>query len=59
MNVFLFTDRPEKAFTECRALIRSERIASGLSAAYRDIESGTDLYVRLWPREVIEPFTLM
>ena len=47
MNIFIYTDNPTKAFEECRALIRSARIAERLAAAYRDREG--DEYVRLWP----------
>ena len=32
MNIFIFTDKPEKAFEECRSLIRSSRLVSGLSS---------------------------
>ena len=37
MNIFLFTDKPQRALDECRALIRSARIAEHLSAGYRDL----------------------
>ena len=59
MNIFVLTDRPAKAFAECRALIRSRRIEAGLSAAYFAINSEDRSYVRLWPLESVEPFLVM
>jgi hypothetical protein len=56
MNIFVFTDKPQKALDECRSLIRSSRIASGLFAAYRDRER--DEYTRLWPVGSTDPFAV-
>ena len=59
MNIFVLTDLPAKAFAECRALIRSERIHTGLSAAYFTINSEDRSYVRLWPLHSVEPFLVL
>ncbi len=56
MNIFVLTDKPEKAFEACRALIRSARISSGLAAGYRET-SGNE-YVRLWPADSSERFEI-
>jgi hypothetical protein len=56
MNIFIFTDNPEKAFSECRSLIRSSRLVSGLSAAYRPIDG--EEYVRLWPEGSTDSFVI-
>jgi hypothetical protein len=54
MNIFVFTDKPQKALEECRSLIRSARIAERLSAAFRERDG--EEYTRLWPVESTEPF---
>lgn len=56
MNIFIVTDRPEEAFAECRALIRSSRLVSGLSAGYRPFDG--EEYTRLWPEAELAPFAI-
>jgi hypothetical protein len=56
MNIFMFTDKPMQAFESCRKLIYSPLIELGLSAGYRE-ENGEE-YIRLWPPDSIEPFTV-
>lgn len=56
MNIFILTDTPEKTFAECRSLIRSSRLASGLSAAYRTVDG--EEYERLWPEASLAPFSV-
>ena len=54
INIFILTDTPEKTFAECRSLIRSPRLASGLSAAYRSVAA--EEYTRLWPEASLAAF---
>lgn len=54
MNIFIFTDKPEKTFVECRSLIQSSRLVAGLSAAYRPVDG--EGYIRLWPEGSTESF---
>src|SRR6476469_7499562 len=56
MNIFIFTDKPAKTFAECRSLIRSSRLVTGLSAAYRPVDG--EEYTRLWPEAAAAPFSI-
>ena len=54
MNIFIYTNEPQKTFDEAKVIIKAAGLLSNLSAAYR-LAKG-DEYTRLWPVDAAQPF---
>ena len=50
MNIFIYTDEPQAALDQAKAVLKAHGRMSGLRAAYRDVE-GDDFTV-LWPESL-------
>lgn len=56
MNIFILTDKPAETFDKSKFIIKAAGMLTTLSAAYRLVTG--DEYLRLWPIDSTEPFTV-
>jgi len=52
MNIFIWTDNPEMAFSEVKRILGSRDCWSDARVAYR--EDGGDDYTIMWPKDLTE-----